>query len=104
MFVDMVVEHRELSRSEVLNLADGRVYSGRQAKKNGLVDALGDQKAARKWLKDNHKVSTSLPGREVKIERDEDHWFDYFSGTLGKVVFSERLRLDGIIALWRPEL
>ena len=35
MFVDMVVERRKLPREKVLKLADGRVYTGRQAAANG---------------------------------------------------------------------
>jgi len=38
-FVDVVAKGRpKLSRDEVLKLADGRVYTGEQAKANGLVD------------------------------------------------------------------
>jgi len=104
MFIDMVTERRKLSRDVVEKLADGRVYSGRQAQQNGLIDAIGDQKTARKWLEDNRKVPASLPFQNVKIEHEDEPWRDIFGGTLGKMVFSERLRLDGIIALWHPEL
>lgn len=45
-FVDVVVKERKLSRSEVIKLADGRVFTGRQAFKNGLIDMLGDYQAA----------------------------------------------------------
>lgn len=41
-FVDAVATGRSLTRAVVLRLADGRVYSGEQAKANGLVDELGD--------------------------------------------------------------
>lgn len=42
-FVDAVANGREnLSRDRVLELADGRVYTGIQALEVGLVDALGD--------------------------------------------------------------
>ena len=104
MFIDMVTERRNLSRDVVEKLADGRVYSGRQAHQNGLIDAIGNQKTARKWLEDNREVSVSLPYHDVKIEREDELWRDVFGETLGKMVFSERLRLDGIIALWHPEL
>jgi protease-4 len=40
-FVDAVAQGRKMSREAVLKLADGRVYSGRQALKAGLVDELG---------------------------------------------------------------
>ncbi|HEX9934315.1 MAG TPA: signal peptide peptidase SppA [bacterium] len=40
-FVDMITKERELSRQKVLALADGRVFTGRQAKELGLIDLLG---------------------------------------------------------------
>ncbi|AGB40052.1 signal peptide peptidase SppA, 36K type [Halobacteroides halobius DSM 5150] len=40
-FVDVVVEGRNLSRDEVKDLADGRIYTGAQARRLGLVDKLG---------------------------------------------------------------
>jgi protease-4 len=40
-FVDVVVQGRGLDREKVLQLADGRIYSGEQAKAAGLVDELG---------------------------------------------------------------
>ncbi|MFZ0545056.1 MAG: signal peptide peptidase SppA [Candidatus Promineifilaceae bacterium] len=50
-FVRVVADGRNLSETTVRELADGRVYSGRQALQNGLIDELGDladaiQKAA----------------------------------------------------------
>jgi protease-4 len=41
-FVRVISEGRGMSEEEVLALADGRVYSGRQAFENGLVDQLGN--------------------------------------------------------------
>lgn len=41
-FVDVVATGRHMSRNKVLQLADGRVFTGRQAKENGLVDVLGN--------------------------------------------------------------
>lgn len=40
-FVDAVAEGRGLDRQAVLALADGRIFSGRQARGLGMVDALG---------------------------------------------------------------
>ncbi|MFA9558748.1 signal peptide peptidase SppA [Evansella sp. AB-rgal1] len=40
-FVDIIEEGRELSRAEVYNLADGRIFTGRQALEAGLIDGLG---------------------------------------------------------------
>ena len=104
MFVTLVAERRSLSREQVLKLADGRVFSGRQAKKAGLVDALGAEPEARKWLSETHKIADSLPVKEVKVKHEDELWRDLFDSIIGKVMFSERLSLDGVIALWHPDL
>lgn len=41
-FVKLVADGRDMSEDEVRKLADGRVYDGSQAVKNGLVDEIGD--------------------------------------------------------------
>ncbi len=41
-FVTAVSDGRKMSVEAVKKLADGRIYSGHQAKENGLVDKLGD--------------------------------------------------------------
>jgi len=45
-FVEAVAAGRRMSPEQVRPLADGRVFSGRQAKQLGLVDELGDLDAA----------------------------------------------------------
>ena len=104
MFVDLVAERRSLPRDKVLALADGRVFSGRQAKEEGLVDSLGSEPEARKWLAETHKIADSLPVKEVKVKYEDEPWRVLFDSIMGKVLFSERLRLDGVISLWHPDL
>ena len=41
-FVNAVADGRSLNREDVLRIADGRIFTGEQAKVLGLVDALGD--------------------------------------------------------------
>ncbi|NIO17498.1 MAG: signal peptide peptidase SppA [Deltaproteobacteria bacterium] len=41
-FVDAVADGRKLERSKVEVIADGRIFSGSQAKELGLVDSLGN--------------------------------------------------------------
>ncbi|TLS39104.1 signal peptide peptidase SppA [Pseudalkalibacillus caeni] len=41
-FVKVISEGRELEESKVRKLADGRIYDGRQAKDNDLIDELGN--------------------------------------------------------------
>jgi len=45
-FVEVVGGQRHLSRDSVLAVADGRIFSGRQAVKLGLVDRTGDYQDA----------------------------------------------------------
>jgi protease-4 len=45
-FVDVIVEGRGLPRDEVLRIADGRIYTGRQALDLKLIDALGGREEA----------------------------------------------------------
>ena len=45
-FVEVVEQQRHLSRDSVLAVADGRIFSGRQAVKLGLVDRTGDYQDA----------------------------------------------------------
>lgn len=45
-FIRVIADGRNMSEDSVRALADGRVYSGRQALENGLVDELGDLDAA----------------------------------------------------------
>ncbi len=40
-FTDIVVKSRPLTKEEVLNLADGRIYTAKQAQTNGLIDSIG---------------------------------------------------------------
>lgn len=45
-FVDAVAEGRSIPEGQVRELADGRIYTGRQALANGLVDELGGLREA----------------------------------------------------------
>jgi protease-4 len=108
LFVDMVAERRKLDRSKALELADGRVYTGRQAKALGLIDAIGGEDDARDWLNEAKGIARTLPVRELRIQREDDGWSDWMGETLarltGKTYLSERLKLDGLVAVWHPDL
>ena len=56
-FVDAVAEGRDMKREEVLKLADGRIFTGEQAIKLGLIDGLG-----------NLQDTISMTGEMVGIE------------------------------------
>ena len=70
-FVNAVAEGRKLSAEKVLSFADGRVFTGSQAKELGLVDQLGDEDDARRLAArladlDEEKTRTITLGRPKK--------------------------------------
>ncbi len=70
-FVTAVSEGRQLSIEEVKSFADGRVFTGAQAKEIGLVDELGDEEDARRLAAkladlDESKAQLVTLGRQKK--------------------------------------
>ena len=59
-FVGILAERRGLSPDEARKLSDGRVYTGRQALKAGLIDELGAAANARQWLEHQHNISSKF--------------------------------------------
>ncbi len=103
-FVDLVAERRPMSRAETLQLADGRVYTGRQALANKLIDEIGDETAARRWLAAAHEIDVTLPIEELEVQRSDPFFAGIASSLVEKSVISKALRLDGLVSLWHPEL
>jgi len=100
-FVAMVVAGRKLPEDKVRALADGRVFTGRQALANGLVDAIGGEREARAWLEAEKQVPESLPVREIKLRSTAERWLgSLWQGVLESLVM-EGLRVDRVLALWQ---
>lgn len=66
-FVTMVADGRHMDPDDVRKLADGRAYTGRQAKALGLVDEIGGELEARAWLAQKHGVAETLPVRDLEL-------------------------------------
>jgi protease-4 len=74
-FVSEIIVGRDMSRDQVLDLADGRIYSGAQAKTLGLVDELGYFDDALATL----EADFDLSGAEVfQYEGSSLNMFDQF--------------------------
>ena len=54
-FIQAVIEGRKLDRTKVIQIADGRILTGQQAKEAGLVDRLGN-------LQDTIEVTAKMVG------------------------------------------
>lgn len=102
MFVAMVAERRGLAVDKARGLADGRVFTGRQAKAEGLVDRIGGEPEARAWLAEVRGIAATTPVHDVEIERKDGWWRELSDKAIGKSWFSGGLRLDGLVAVWQP--
>ena len=101
-FVGIVIERRPLDAATVRVLADGRVYSGRQAVANGLIDAIGGEDDAVSWMVTAQNVPGGLPVVTVKDRGDAESVLERIVGLSGKSLFSNALTLDGLVSLWQP--
>jgi protease IV len=104
-FVGMVASGRHMDADRVRELADGRAYTGRQALKLGLVDAIGGEHDARQWLAQNKGVSADLPVEDVSTSsftsRALSGSFGWIFDALWKSLFSQGVILDGTRLVWQ---
>ncbi len=99
-FVEAVAESRHLDIEKVKKLADGRVFSGRQALKEGLVDELGGYRRAVRVIAD----MAGIEGEPIIVKEKERFSFlkDVLSEKLGVMkTVSEVLPLPaGLHYIW----
>ncbi len=89
-FVEDVAKGRGMKVEKVKEIANGSIFSGRQALSLGLVDQLGSFQDAVDLLKD----LTGIEGEPFLIyEKDEKtNWIDYFTKSIVRELFQEKLR------------
>jgi protease-4 len=105
-FVGMVAAGRHMDPDAVRALADGRAYTGRQALKLGLVDAIGDEQDARQWLVTAKGVPRKLPVEDISTtglaSRMITSELSPIVDGLWKTLISQRVMLDLPRAVWQP--
>jgi protease IV len=119
-FRGLVKDRRGMDDAQIDRVADGRVFTGRQAVELKLVDALGDEKTAVAWLEANKNVKKGLSVRDYSLQpRFGDLTFLRTAASMtldaiglgsiarrveqsgvGQAV--DRLSMDGMLALWQP--
>ena len=102
IFIDMVARDRKLPKSLVIELADGRVYTGVQAVNVRLVDAIGGEEEALDWLKKVKKLDSSLAIRDIEMEPKPSKLQQilYELGLKSNLVPLQRISLQGLVAIW----
>ncbi|MBL6952625.1 MAG: signal peptide peptidase SppA [Alphaproteobacteria bacterium] len=101
-FAGLVRDRREFNPEELKQAADGRVFSGRQAIKLRLIDALGGEREARAWLKDRHGVAIDLPIVDVRWGEQSSLLARTLDTVGGNLFKNERLTLGGLLSVWQP--
>jgi protease IV len=119
-FRGLVKERRGMDDALLEKVADGRVFTGRQAVELKLIDQLGDEKTAVAWLVQEKKIKSDLPVRDYKLNpRFGDLTFLRTAASVtldafglggiarrieqtGLVEAVDRLGMDGMLALWQP--
>jgi protease-4 len=119
-FRGVVQDRRHIEGEALDHVADGRVFTGRQAVELKLIDEIGDEVTAKSWLTREKNISASLPVRDFRMSsRFEDLTFLHVAASAaleavglsalarrfddwGAIQAVERLNLDGLLALWHP--
>ncbi len=118
-FLSLVETRRGIVAQNVDGLVQGRIFSGRQALENKLVDEIGGEAEAVRWLETNRNVPKDLKVVDWK-PTPEGSWgavtgsLSHAAGqamlaVLGSVINLAalspsvgRLGLDGLVSVWQP--
>lgn len=116
-FVDLVAERRKLPRAEVLRLADGSIFTGRQALAARLVDRLGGPEEIKAYLAER-QIDSDLPVVDYAAPGGTGlAWLggqarDILGGIAGapldlaravEKLGGEKLFLDGLVSVWQVD-
>lgn len=100
-FIAMVVAGRRMDEARVRPLADGRVFTGRQALGLGLIDAIGGEAEARAWLAAQKDVPVALPARDLEPRDRVEKFLNRYVGSLVKTLMAEWFGVDAPRAVWQ---
>jgi protease IV len=117
-FVGLVAERRSIDTTRVAGLEQGRVFSGREALGFKLIDEIGGEGEAVKYLEEKRSVSKGLKVVDWKPKRESSFGVlgmslealgrligERAAGSIAGLVDSDgalgRLRLDGLVSVWQ---
>jgi|SRR5581483_11280627 len=116
-FVGLVASRRGIDTKSVSGLEQGRVFSGREALASKLVDEIGGEAEAVKYLEEKREVPKGLTVVDFKPKRESEWSFIRLSTSalaklaglgavadVGRLVADDtlgRLRLDGLVSVWQ---
>jgi protease-4 len=111
-FTGLVAERRKLPLDKVKILSDGRVYTGRQAVAEKLIDELGGEEKAIDWIKKEKKLSDGIEVKDWAVPSEDKGLFGLglriTSGALKAMGLpdlakqAQLQKLDGLVSVWHP--
>ncbi len=115
-FLDLVRTRRGIDTKSVAGLEQGRVFSGRDALNHKLIDQIGGEGEAVKYLEEQRSIAKGLKIIDWKVTRDSDWSFGRIAtqalarmigipgiADVARLVSDDRLaslRLDGLLSIW----
>ena len=117
-FLGLVSSRRGVRTADIPGLEAGRIFSGREAVQYKLVDELGGESEAVRWLEQERKVDKGLRIVDWRARRDTDWSLIGAASQLlgGGIATAVRetlfgvldeaglgaFRLDGLVSVWHP--
>ena len=117
-FLGLVSSRRGIDTTTVEGLEQGRIFSGREALANKLVDQIGGEAEAVAWMEQQRNIPKDLRIVDWKPKRDGTWGLSGLSlagltdalgqsiaqsvtRAVGLDVIADRLRLDGLVSVWQ---
>ncbi|WP_194975181.1 signal peptide peptidase SppA [Aquiflexum lacus] len=100
IFLSRVAEGRNKSKEDIMKVASGRVWTGNQARQNGLVDVLGSLEDAIQIAANKAQVSDDF---RIVYYPQEKPWFERFLGQFSNdvQVFYQKQKLGSLYPIFQ---
>lgn len=103
-FIKTTIDRRKLTQKNASEVASGRIFTGRQALNYNLIDEIGEEKDALRWLRQKKGVKKGLAIIEAENERTTVKLPNLFYSILEKNLTKGILSLDGLLSVWQAKL
>ncbi len=100
-FLNIVKEDRNINESVIKIVSDGRILTGRDAKKLKLIDDIGNEKDALNWLKNEAGVEDDIKIKDLSSQPDLRKFLN-LSFLKKRINYFNQNFYNGFLAIWTP--
>ena len=102
-FLKLVTENRKIEKTKLEIIADGRIFTGKQAMELNLIDFIGSEKDAIEWLKNEAKIIKEIDIIDYSKENNYEKLLNL--NLLGRNInIFDTGVYNGFLAIWDPRL